>query len=154
MPPEVTLLEIPPCQIPMCGVAYSCSYVLLLLFLCICYALLLIMLIAFHTVITVPAEMSRGHFRKSYRNSFCKTSLLHCGKIYGSELADLNVRRRLRARCLRSAAGSMAGRHILESRCACAERCANDEFLTSFRATVLTQNSYHKMTMMTQTLKK
>ena len=26
---EVTLLEIPPCQIPMCGVAYSCSYVLL-----------------------------------------------------------------------------------------------------------------------------
>ena len=25
----VTLLEIPPCQIPMCGVAYSCSYVLL-----------------------------------------------------------------------------------------------------------------------------
>ena len=27
---EVTLLEIPPCQIPMCGVAYSCSYVLLL----------------------------------------------------------------------------------------------------------------------------
>ena len=29
MPPEVTLLEIPPCQTPMCGVAYSCSYVLL-----------------------------------------------------------------------------------------------------------------------------
>ena len=28
---EVTLLEIPPCQIPMCGVAYSCSYVLLVL---------------------------------------------------------------------------------------------------------------------------
>ena len=28
---EVTLLEIPPCQIPMCGVAYSCSYVLLML---------------------------------------------------------------------------------------------------------------------------
>ena len=27
---EVTLLEIPPCQIPMCGVAYSCSYVLLI----------------------------------------------------------------------------------------------------------------------------
>ena len=27
---EVTLLEIPPCQTPMCGVAYSCSYVLLL----------------------------------------------------------------------------------------------------------------------------
>ena len=26
---EVTLLEIPPCQTPMCGVAYSCSYVLL-----------------------------------------------------------------------------------------------------------------------------
>ena len=26
MPPEVTLLEIPPCQTPMCGVAYSCSY--------------------------------------------------------------------------------------------------------------------------------
>ena len=32
VPPEVTLLEIPPCQIPMCGVAYiSCSYVLLTL---------------------------------------------------------------------------------------------------------------------------
>ena len=30
VPPEVTLLEIPPCQTPMCGVAYSCSYVLLL----------------------------------------------------------------------------------------------------------------------------
>ena len=30
MPPEVTLLGIPPCQTPMCGVAYSCSYVLLL----------------------------------------------------------------------------------------------------------------------------
>ena len=28
---EVTLLEIPPCQIPMCGVAYSCSYVLLMI---------------------------------------------------------------------------------------------------------------------------
>ena len=28
---EVTLLEIPPCQTPMCGVAYSCSYVLLVL---------------------------------------------------------------------------------------------------------------------------
>ena len=27
---EVTLLEIPPCQTPMCGVAYSCSYVLLI----------------------------------------------------------------------------------------------------------------------------
>ena len=27
---EVTLLEIPSCQTPMCGVAYSCSYVLLL----------------------------------------------------------------------------------------------------------------------------
>ena len=27
---DVTLLEIPPCQIPMCGVAYSCSYVLLM----------------------------------------------------------------------------------------------------------------------------
>ena len=26
---EVTLLEIPPCQTPMCGVAYSCSYALL-----------------------------------------------------------------------------------------------------------------------------
>ena len=26
---EVTLLEIPPCQTPMCGVAHSCSYVLL-----------------------------------------------------------------------------------------------------------------------------
>ena len=30
VPPEVTLLEIPPCQTPMCGVAYSCSYVLLM----------------------------------------------------------------------------------------------------------------------------
>ena len=29
VPPEVTLLEIPPCQTPTCGVAYSCSYVLL-----------------------------------------------------------------------------------------------------------------------------
>ena len=29
VPPEVTLLEIPPCQTPMCGVAYSCSCVLL-----------------------------------------------------------------------------------------------------------------------------
>ena len=27
---EVTLLEIPPCQTPMCGVAYSCSYALLI----------------------------------------------------------------------------------------------------------------------------
>ena len=26
---EVTFLEIPPCQTPMCGVAYSCSHVLL-----------------------------------------------------------------------------------------------------------------------------
>ena len=31
---------------------------------------------AFNTVITVPAENSRGPFRKSYRDSFCKTSLL------------------------------------------------------------------------------
>ena len=31
---EVTLLEIPPCQTPMCGVAYSCSYVLLLVLNC------------------------------------------------------------------------------------------------------------------------
>ena len=38
-------------------------------------------IIAFNTVITVPAEISRGHFRKSYRNSFCKTSLL--GYIHG-----------------------------------------------------------------------
>ena len=28
-----------------------------------------------NTVNTVPAEISRGPFRKSYRNSFCKTSL-------------------------------------------------------------------------------
>ena len=42
---------------------------------------------------------------------------------------------RARARRLRSAAGSInSGRHILESRCA--ERCANDAFLTSFRATL------------------
>ena len=33
-------------------------------------------IIAFNTVITVPAEISQGRFRKSYRNSFCKTSLL------------------------------------------------------------------------------
>ena len=47
----------------------------------------------------------------------------------------MNVRRRLRARRLRSAAGSInSGRHILESRRA--ERCANDAFLTSFRATL------------------
>ena len=52
-----------------------------------------------------------------------------------SRPGDLNVRRRLRARRLRSATGSInSGRHILESRCA--ERCANDEFLTSFRATL------------------
>ena len=30
VPPEVTLLEMSPCQTLMCGVAYSCSYVLLL----------------------------------------------------------------------------------------------------------------------------
>ena len=35
-------------------------------------------IIAVNTVITVPAEISRGHFRKSYRNSFCKTSLQYC----------------------------------------------------------------------------
>ena len=28
-----------------------------------------------NTVNTVPAEISRGVFRKSYRNSYCKTSL-------------------------------------------------------------------------------
>ena len=43
---------------------------------------------------------------------------------------------RPRARRLRSAAGSInSGRHILESRCA--ERCANDAFSTSFRATLI-----------------
>ena len=53
----------------------------------------------------------------------------------------MNVRRRLRARRLRSAAGSInSGRHILESRCA--ERCANDEFLTSFRATLRCPTCY------------
>ena len=37
---------------------------------------------------------------------------------------------------LRSAAGSInSGRHILESRCA--QRCANDTFSTSFRATLI-----------------
>ena len=42
---------------------------------------------------------------------------------------------RARARRLRSATGSInSGRHILESRCA--ERCANDAFSTSFRATL------------------
>ena len=41
----------------------------------------------------------------------------------------------IRACRLRSAAGSInSGRHILESRCA--ERCANDAFLTSFRGNV------------------
>ena len=34
-------------------------------------------IMAFNTVITVPAEISRGPFRKSYRNSFCKTSLFN-----------------------------------------------------------------------------
>ena len=33
-------------------------------------------IIAFNTVITVAAEISRGPFRKSYQNSFCKTSLM------------------------------------------------------------------------------
>ena len=47
----------------------------------------------------------------------------------------MNVGRRPRVRRLRSVAGSInSGRHILESRCA--ERCANDAFLTSFRATL------------------
>ena len=47
----------------------------------------------------------------------------------------MTVGRRPRARRLRSAAGSInSGRHILESRCA--ERCANDAFSTSFRATL------------------
>ena len=41
MPPEVTLLEIPPCQIPMCGVAYSCYYGLLLWGMCaLCHDIL------------------------------------------------------------------------------------------------------------------
>ena len=45
----------------------------------------------------------------------------------------------VRARRLRSAAGSInSGRHILESRCA--EHCANDAFLTSFRATLIELN--------------
>ena len=61
--------------------------------------------------------------------------ILHCGKICGSGKADLNVGHRPRARRLRSVAGSInSGRHILESRCA--ERCANDAFSTSFRATL------------------
>ena len=33
-------------------------------------------IMAFNTVITVPAKISRGPFRKSYRNSFYKTSLI------------------------------------------------------------------------------
>ena len=46
---------------------------------------------------------------------------------------------RARARRLRSAADSInSGRHILESRCA--EHCANDAFLTSFRATLTELN--------------
>ena len=49
----------------------------------------------------------------------------------------MNVGRCPHASRLRSAAGSInSGRHILESRCA--ERCANDAFLTSFRATLNT----------------
>ena len=36
---EVTLLEIPPCQTSMCGVAYSCSYVLLLVCMLACVML-------------------------------------------------------------------------------------------------------------------
>ena len=62
----------------------------------------------------------------------------YCGKICGSGKADLNVGRRPRARArrLRSMAGSNnSGRHILESRCA--EPCTNDEFSTSFRATLI-----------------
>ena len=54
----------------------------------------------------------------------------------------MNVGRRLRARRLRSAAGSInSGRHILESRCS--ERCANDAFSTSFRATLKFVTSTH-----------
>ena len=54
----------------------------------------------------------------------------------------MDVRRRLRARRLRSAAGSInSGRHILKSRCA--ERCANDAILTSFRAMVRTSKTDH-----------
>ena len=61
---------------------------------------------------------------------------MHCVKICGSGWADLNAGRNLRARRLRSVAGSInSGRHILESRCA--ERCANDAFSTSFRATLI-----------------
>ena len=40
-------------------------------------------IIAFNTAITVPAEISRGPFRKSYQNSFCKTSLL-CTMFHGA----------------------------------------------------------------------
>ena len=39
MPSEVTLLEIPPCQTPMCGVAYSCSYVLLIIATTLLYSI-------------------------------------------------------------------------------------------------------------------
>ena len=44
---------------------------------------------AFNTVITVPAEISRGPFRKSYRNSFCKTSLFNevCSQLVHREHA-------------------------------------------------------------------
>ena len=60
-------------------------------------------------------------------------------QICGSGYADLNVGRRPLARRLRSAAGSInSGRHILESRCA--EHCANDAFLTSFRANLIELN--------------
>ena len=55
----------------------------------------------------------------------------------------MNVGRRLRARRLRSAAGSIdSSRHILESRCA--ERCANNAFSTSFRATL--KPTFHSLT--------
>ena len=55
-------------------------------------------------------------------------------KIIGRD-RPISVGERLCARRLRSAAGLIiSGRHILESRCA--DRCANDVFLTPFRATL------------------
>ena len=37
VPSEVMLLEFPPCQTPMCGVAYSCSNVLLMVWVVLCH---------------------------------------------------------------------------------------------------------------------
>ena len=48
-----------------------------------------------NTVNTVPAEISRGPFRKSYRNSFCKTSLLWRQFSFSMFLLKFNEKRSL-----------------------------------------------------------